>query len=160
MLSTRLHLNLLSVQNLMNLNHFYEKIIKRFKEEGEDAFLREQLEWLGIESDKINTVIQESKMSRFKNSMRIVNCAFEAQVDKTMSKADNSDFKDSIKDDLKVLCEEIPDETKKKTVMDVLKRNKNVLSKPNIETLREYFDFPYKMEVKDGTYTIRRIEDK
>ena len=153
-----LHLNVLSLQNLKNLKEFYEKIIHRFDTEGEDAFLREQLEWLEINADEINRIIQESKISRLEKSFKIVKEAFEAQVDKPMSKADNSDFKDSIKENMKVLCEEIQDEKMKKTLMDVLRKNKNVLSKPNIETLRKYFDFPYEMEVKEGIYTIQRIE--
>ena len=155
-----LHLNRLSLQNLMNLNKFYEKIIARFELEGEDAFLREQLEWLEINSDEINQIIQESKTNRLDKSLKIVINAFEAHVNKTMSYVESLDFKNSIKTELMVLCKEIRDENKKATLEDVLTKKGHALTKPNIETLRNEFGFPYKMDVKKGTYTIQKIEDK
>lgn len=57
------YLNLLSMENLENLNQYYQRIIERYDSEGKDAFVREQLEWLEKTSEEIEEIIKESSIS-------------------------------------------------------------------------------------------------
>lgn len=164
-----LRLNPLSYQNLENLNRFYDRIIQRFEDEGKDAFLREQMEWLNIPEKEIKRILNDSKETRIEESKVRIREAFEQKVGIPMTKSQNCDFKAGIKQDLILIYKEIDNETRSHSAsQDAL-----AISNEEVSFLRNVFGLPYEMKVmrkgskmEDGSkleesiYTICRIEKK
>lgn len=88
-------LNLLSRQNIENLNRFYNRIIEDFdkKEYGENAFLWEQLRWLHKSDDEIAEIISRESISHYERSKQNVIEAFGKIVGQTLKKKNSSKLK-------------------------------------------------------------------
>lgn len=164
-----LRLNPLSYQNLQNLNWFYDRIIQRFEDEGEDAFLREQMEWLNIPEKEIKRILNDFKETRIEASKVRIREAFEQKVGIPMTKSQNCDFKAGIKPDLILIYKEIGNETR----LHSASQDALVISNEEMSFLRNVFGLPYEMKVmrkgskmedgsklKESIYTICRIEEK
>lgn len=164
-----LRLNPLSYQNLQNLKRFYDRIIQRFEDEGEDAFLREQMEWLNFPEEEINRILNDSKETRIEESKARIREAFERKVGIPMTKSQNCDFKAGIKQDLILIYKEIGNETR----LHSASQDALAISSEEVSFLRNVFGLPYEMKVmrkgskmedgtkaEEGTYIICRIEKK
>ena len=150
-------LNPFSFYNLENLNQFYNMIIERFLKEGEDAFLYEQLEWLGKNEEEICTIIWKSKEERVSRSKRVIDQVFKDNLDKPMDERKSKKFKKEIKDVLRILYSEIKDEEQRRVRENALLKGDRPINKEDLKVLREEFGIEYKMDVNDGIYTIRRL---
>ena len=143
-----LYLNRLSMKNLENLDSYYNRILKRFDEEGEDAFLREQLEWLGKTSEEIDDIIKNSKISLLNKYHADVVKKIEAKLNKKMKKKENADFKETIKKEVLYMLEQMEETYPgRNTYRDVFYKKGREISKPAMDFLREHWNLPYEIEL-------------
>ncbi len=158
-----LFLNPLSVRNLEILGGFYTKIIDAFDKEGENAFVKEQLSWLGKPPEEAEEIIQESQLADVEKSHKVVVEIIENNLNKVMNLNDAKTFKEKIHKDIKVLINnvdhEIPDWKK---VSNSLYKTDRPISKGDMDFLREHCDLPYVLEVdnKSKTRTFRCAVDE
>lgn len=155
------YLNLLSMENLDNLNQYYQKILERYDAEGKDAFVRQQLEWLGKTSEEIEEIIKGSCISTAKKYHADLKEKFEKIVEVEKTREQAIEFKKDISDKLRYLVE-LVDETipEREKVLSAVKRNDRPLSKKDMEFLKEYCDLPFWLEVQEGNYTLHQDENK
>ena len=150
-----LYVNLLAYKNLQNLYSYYENIVERMDEDGDDAFIREQLSWLGLAEEEVNKII----LGQIEVCRGRVIKAFEEQVKKSpVPKDDFTNFKLTIKDDLILLLEQVAEKDKKyNTVEEAIKKNERVISSNNMDYLRCNCNIPFIVNSNgDGTYTVER----
>lgn len=156
-------LNQLSLCQMDKLKIYYDQMVTKFDEEGEDAFVREQLRWLGKQEGEIEGIICENKKTAEEKSRDQVCCLFDGIADKPLAEDVAIEFKKKVKDDLLVLlqsCEECKD---KQTVVNSIKKPDRAISSKNMKYLRENCKLPYVMDVKsnaeDGEtiYTLKRL---
>ena len=160
-----LYLNRLSMKNLENLDSYYNRILKRFDEEGEDAFVREQLGWLGKTSTEIEEIIKNSSTSTLEKYKVDVIDKMNQIVDREMSTQENIAFKNTIKDKLLYIIDKMgKTNSDYQKVHDAIYRTDRPLSKNNMDFLCDFCGLPFSMEVnkqgkgKEGTYTIRNSD--
>lgn len=152
-----LYANLLAYHNLQILYSHYENIIERIDEDGADAFVKEQLSWLGLTEEEVNDVLRgEIEGCR----LRVIK-AFEEQVEKSpVSENDFKEFKLTIKDDLILLLGQVVEIDKEhKTVEGAIKKGKDrVISSKNMDYLRNNCNIPFIVNPNgNGTYTVERV---
>ena len=150
-----LYVNLLAYKNLQNLYSYYENIVERMDEDGDDAFIREQLSWLGLAEEEVNKII----LGQIEVCRGRVIKAFEEQAKKSsVPKDDFTNFKLTIKDDLILLLEQVAEKDKKyNTVEEAIKKNERVISSNNMDYLRCNCNIPFIVNSNgDGTYTVER----
>lgn len=154
-----LYVNLLAYQNSRNLYLYYDNIIRKIDEDGDDAFVREQLSWLGLAGEEVNKII----LGRIEVCRGRVIKAFEEQVEKSpVSENDFKEFKLTIKDDLILLLGRVVEKDKEhKTVEDAIKKGKDrVISSKNMDYLRCNCNIPFIVNSNgDGTYTVERAKE-
>ncbi len=152
-----LYVNFLARTNLQNLYNHYENIVKSMSEDGDDAFIREQLSWLGLAEEEVNKII----LGQIEVCRGRVIKAFEEQVKKSsVPKDDFTNFKLTIKDDLILLLEQVAEKDKKyNTVEKAIKKNERVISSNNMDYLRCNCNIPFIVNSNgDGTYTVERAK--
>lgn len=152
---------------IMLSSDYYDKILKNFDCDGEDAFLKEQLRWLGKSEKEIGDIIARSKISREEKSRQAVLEKFEEIQNTEMDKEEAVVFKKEVRADLLVLVQGIDESnTEKEKVTESLKKNDRPISKENMEFLRKYCNLPYEMVVekasgssgkKESTYVVRGV---
>ncbi len=160
-----LYLNCLSERNLQNLGRFYNKLLERFDEDIDDAFVREQLEWLGKMSAEIDEIIKNSFTSKLEKYKADVIDKINQVVGHKMSKQENIAFKKTIKDKLLYIIDKMgktnPDY---KTAHDSIYRTDRALSKKTMDFLCGFCELPFSMEVnergkgKESIYIIRNSD--
>ena len=154
-----LHLNPLSFINLENINKYYIKLLSEFDKYGENAFVHEQLRWLGIVDEDAQRIIDESKISRLQKAKQKVIDAFNENVDKKMDVKANRELKNRIRDELQILVEGIDDNNAdKKKYLDAIRKNDRVISKFLMRFLSDYCDIPFEMlEEGKSIYILKAI---
>ncbi len=153
-----LYVNFLARTNLQNLYNHYENIVKSMSEDGDDAFIREQLSWLGLAEEEVNKII----LGQIEVCRGRVIKAFEEQAKKSsVPKDDFTNFKLTIKDDLILLLEQVAEKDKKyNTVEEAIKKNERVISSNNMDYLRCNCNIPFIVNSNgDGTYTVERAKE-
>ncbi|RHC12131.1 hypothetical protein DW856_19295 [Roseburia intestinalis] len=95
-----LMLNLLAYHHLEILCSYYQRIIECFSTYGDNAFLQEQLKWLGKNKKETDEVINGCMKSRLDEARENVIDAMEQNKEKEMTKEEAKAFKLSIKDEL------------------------------------------------------------
>lgn len=160
-----LYLNCLSERNLQNLNRFYNKLLDRFDEEGDDVFIREQLEWLGKTSAEIDEIIKNSSTSTLEKYKADVIDKMNQVVGCEMSTQENIAFKKTIKDKLLYIIDKMgKTNSDYQKVHDALYKPDRPLSSKNMDFLHDFCELPFSMEVnkqgkgKESTYTIRNSD--
>lgn len=157
-------LNQLSLCQMDKLKNFYDQMVMKFDEEGEDAFIREQLRWLGKQDCEIEGIISEDRKTAEEKSRDKVCRLFDEILDQAMPENAVVEFKKKVKDDLLVLlqsCEECKD---KQTVVNSIRKSDRVISAKNVKYLRDNCKLSYVMDVKSNTedgetyYTLKRSE--
>lgn len=155
-----LYLNLLSVYQMDNLKGFYKQMIDKFEEEGEDAFLREQLRWLGKSEKEIEDMIAQSRITEETRIRKEVCEKIDNIVDTPMNKAEAIDFKNMVRDDLISLVHFCQGSSDKDSVENNLKKNERPISDKNMNYLRENCMLPYRVEKSNENeikYTFKRV---
>ncbi len=172
------YLNLLSYRNIQLKCQYYYKIIKKFEMEGEDAFVKEQLKWLGKTDEEVEELIIESMLSKEEKCRKIVLERFkelfvdEEGIEKEAHKKtvdESKEWKNKIKKELLTIVENteygkgnIEEKNKFKDNKEAVIGNikKNYITKPTMEFLRIYCGLPYTVTVKDKIWTISKYKDK
>ena len=165
-----LFLNLLSFRQIEILAQYYNKMLKSFSSDGEDAFLKEQLRWLGKSDAEIEYIIGEAKISREEKSHQSVLNKFNEVEGKAMDKGEAIALKKDVRDDLLVLVQGVEkNSSEKDKVIDSLKKNDRPISKENMEFLKEFCNLPFVIVVekasnssgkagkKGSTYVVQRV---
>ncbi len=155
-----LYINLLAFEHLENLSQYYYRIIRRFDEEDEDAFLREQLGWLGIVDAEIERIILDSKLSQLSKDRRTVVEAFNQILNQSMNRDEAIEFKKTICEELVRLAEAAEcDDKKRRNTATTFSKNDRPISEKSMKFLEEFCDIPFILERKKGEYTIRSISE-
>lgn len=156
-----LYLNMLSIKNFDKLNLHYQKILEHFEGEGTDAFVREQLTWLGKTPEEMDEIIKDSKITKEEKNYSFVMEKLQEIVDVSKEEKEAIDFKKGIADKLLVLVEAVDESiSERNTVINAIKKNDRPLSKKNMDFLREYCNLPFSMDAKGNKYTLKRCEIK
>lgn len=171
LLEFSLKLNKFAFEQYRYLQGQYQKIIKRFEEEDSSAFLREQIEWLGRKSNEIDDITKEEADRLIERVSKIL----EDVVGKVLTKKENLELRDNIREDLKELLtitlENSQDIKLKKELRakigefgkssiskkdDSSSSNPRILTVDRFNTVTEILGLGYKMEPKEdkesGTY--------
>ena len=156
-----LYLNMLSIKNFDKLNLHYQKILEHFEGEGTDAFVREQLTWLGKTPEEMDEIIKDSKITKEEKNYSFVMEKLQEIVDVSKEEKEAIDFKKGIADKLLVLVEAVDESiSERNTVINAIKKNDRPLFKKNMDFLREYCNLPFSMDAKGNKYTLKRCEIK
>lgn len=113
-------LSLLSFTHLENLRKIYGDILCRFEEDGEDAFIKEQLSWLGKSDLEARKIIEDSKRSQLDQARETVIDEMRKQLGIQMNSGEAKEFKRKIMKELvtlakMALCEETEREKAKRS---------------------------------------------
>lgn len=153
------YLNKLAASHVEDLNSYYQKVIDRFDVEGENAFLREQLSWLGIGKEMADRIINEE----LEETEVRINGLFEELVEKSpIGGEDFKKFKENVKGDLLRLLKNVEERDEEwDTVYNSLRRNDRVISDNVMDYLRCNCNIPFIVKSnRDATYTVKRSEEK
>ena len=145
-----LFLNLLSVYQMDRLKGFYIDIIEKFSREGEDAFVREQLRWLGKGEIEIEEMIEQSKITEETKLRREICAMIDGILGSPMTRAKALDFKNEIRNKLRTLVHFCQNSNDRQTVEKNLGKTDRPISKPDVEFLRKNCKLPYMVEVKSS----------
>lgn len=154
-----LYLNLLAYQNYKNFKRFYERVINEFDKNGEDAFVRIQLGWLGIDGEKADMIIKDSKLRTVEKCRKQINDWMEKISNNPMSK---EEYRSELKD-IRTQINFLADVTKDKEGFEAntitnIKKGDRILSSGQLEYLNKFYEIPYKVITKKSTYTIIKEE--
>lgn len=139
---------------------FYQQQMECLEKEGDDAFLKTQLEWLGLnESDTQKVMIRgsEEEKSKLRDSIQEV---LDEYVGKSLDKDENLELKARVKTDLINLLNHYQKHDTKKMV-DSLKKNDRPISSGNFDAIMKIIDLKYKMTSNRNPqiYCIQKVED-
>lgn len=149
------------MKNFDNLNLHYQKILEHFECEGKDAFVREQLAWLGKTPEEMDEIIKDSKITKEEKNHSFIMAKLKEIVDVSKEEKEAIDFKKGIADKLLVLVEAVDESIpERNTVINAIKKNDRPLSKKNMDFLREYCNLPFYTDAKGNKYTLKRCEIK
>lgn len=155
--------NRLAFQNIENLNMFYNSILEKFDEYGEDAFLREQLLWLGKTEEDSQKIIDDAKKSLYEKCREKVLDALEKICNDSIEKNAWVHFKNNLRDDLLVLLKHVQEKNKDckdvETHVNTTKKNNVCISKQYMKFLHDYCDIPFRLTCVASVYTVHRIEE-
>lgn len=136
-----------SLYKSKNLYEYYQRIIERFDKEGDEAFLNEQAEWLGIPVNQINMEIIEEKEDKLRENVNVV---LQGYCDKELNKEEYSELVIKIRDDLKKLLNMNKDERQEvETIIKELKKNDRLISADKFAKISSLAKLDYNM-VKKG----------
>lgn len=145
-----LQLNPLSVCQMDHLKQFYNQIMDKFELEGEDAFVREQLRWLGKKEQEIENIISENKVTAEERSRKEVCRLFEEVIDKPLKEKDAIVFKGKVRENLLVLIQSCEESKEKQTVENSLKKLDRPISGKNMMFFKLNCKLPYTMKVESS----------
>lgn len=157
-------LNQLSLYQMDKLKSFYDQMLTKFDNEGEDAFVKEQLRWLGKKEDEIEGIISENKITAEERSRKEICRLFEEIIDKPLKEEDAIEFKKKVREDLLVLIQSCEKGKEKQTVEGSLKRVDRPISAKNMKFFKENCKLSYIMEVESSKedsetyYTLRHAD--
>lgn len=151
------YLSRLSFQNIENLSNYYLRIIEKFETEGEDAFVKEQLRWLGKEGEA-EKIIEESKYSRIEKALERITEKIRESGMKWMPLKVYDDFmnEEPLKSDLKTIFKPIYEEYEvddnklakdwRKTVWDAITKTTSHITPIHVNGLIKCCGFPFGLE--------------
>lgn len=155
--------NRLAFQNIENLNVFYHSILEKFEKYGEDAFLREQLLWLGKTEEDSQKIIYDAKKSLYEKCREKVLHSLEEICEKPIEKNEWVHFKNNLRDDLLVMLNHVKEKNKDckdvETHVNTTKKNNVCISKQYMKFLHDYCDIPFRLTCVASVYTVHRIEE-
>lgn len=166
------YLNSLAVRHIEYLICYYRDVVSKFETEGDDAFAREQLSWLGRTGKIADEIINESKLTEESESRSRVIEALNNIVGKKMVRQEYQNFIDGILTDLRVLAAQpidFPGELERtneqfekwNTIKREFNKTGKVLSKQSMEFLRIYCRIPFRVDNdRKGGYMVQFTDQK
>ena len=153
--------NMFSVNRVRNLIQYYDRLVKAF-EEDENAFLKQQAEWLEISDEELQKAIKESKASLWQENHSKMKDAIENVIqDKKglLTEAENKEWKMGIKESLNFFLNERKDKRKHVKGDLGIHKNDRPLTPELFNTCMKIAELPYHMtKTKDEFYC--KIERK
>lgn len=155
-----LYLSMLSFQNIENLSNYYLRMIEKFEAEGEDAFVKEQLHWLGKDREA-EDIIKESHKSNIQKALeRIVTRIHEAGVEwMPIETYDNFMNEEQLKSDLLTIFKPVYEKRGNiqgknmfKTTWNALRKTTSHVRPAHVDCMVEYCGFPFKLEEQGKKY--------
>lgn len=142
-----------STYKVEKLDEYYERLIQRFDEEGDAAFLHEQAEWLGFSADQINMDFMGEKERKLTEK---VNAVLQKYCDNELNRDEYSGLVNNIREDLKELLSMNKDKGQEvEKIVNMLNKNDRIISEESFAKIGTYIKLDYVMEKKDkSTYCI------
>lgn len=146
----------LSVEQCDYLYDFYDSIIKKFDVEGESAFVKEQVQWLGYTGEEQDQYVKKLMETIKEKICRIL----DTYVDKEMNKEMNLIMREELRENfIKLLksCSEHESEEVKSLVVElkkasgVGKKNPRTIAEEKFNQIMEILKLKYKMEKPTGS---------
>lgn len=154
-------INPFSIIALSKKIQFCRTLLDRFKEEGELAFLRTQMEWLDMSVDDIEKVVVVGSEERKDYLRKKLEEVLRELTEKKLSKAENIDVKlDRIRPILDPLLKIILEKEKYKQFKELLRKNDRTFSPDKFNECMNYIGLMFEMmEGKEkNTYIIYSTE--
>lgn len=154
------HLNLLSFQNVENLNQYYAKMLDEFEEYGEDAFAMKVLKWLNVTDEEIKSIIISEKMSLYEKSRTAVIDALNDIAGGSYTEKEIQEFQRKIQKDLLVLVDSVgPTHPEYKKYHDAAYKKGRKISSAFMRFLNKNCDIPFEIIVSNSMNTVNRIAE-
>lgn len=154
-------INQFALERLEYLKLFYENMLEKYDDEGEYAFVKVQLGWIGKNGDEIESIIKSEIKDKLEEAKKIVVSKFEEFLGKEMDAGENKEFVKSVKNELLYLIKAAREREgggELKTVYDIVYKG-TTLTEKGMDQLRQCCNLGYKMEKPTGrTYRLIRVE--
>lgn len=105
-----LYISELAKKHIYNLLEYYDSICKLFEKDGEDAFIKEQLRWLGCSEEDIEEKILEWQLNEEEKAIKTINDTIGKLVNIPINSERNGRIKEELCDEFLVLINSITDE--------------------------------------------------
>lgn len=164
-------LSRLSFENIQNLYGYYRRIVKKIETEGEDAFVKEQLHWLG-KDDEAEDIIKESMHGRIEKALEYITTRIQGagtgwMPEELYDKFMNEELlKTSLMTIFKPVYEEyqaVDQNTTGKdmrfTVWNALRQTTTHVTPKHVNFLIERCDFPFRLEEKREEEQGKRVKE-
>lgn len=156
-----LMINQFALERIEYLKNFYEEMLEKYDCEGEYAFVKVQLGWIGKNSDEIESIIKSEIKDKLEEAKKIVVSKFEEFLGKEMDAGENKEFVKSVKNELLYLIKAAQEREgggELKTVYDIVYKG-TALTEKGMAQLRKYCNLNYKMEKPaGGIYKLTKAE--
>lgn len=158
--------NSFSLKRFRTLMVFYQEMLQKISED-EDAFVKQQASWLGINEEKVSMAIQESKeeLDEMHRNQIIEILTSQGYVGKELSKEENmKQLKPDLKEDLLYFAKikqnyDGEDDAKIRKAVNALNKNDRTISEKDFNLFMKISDLPYNMKKKGAdVFKIEIIE--
>lgn len=158
--------NSFSLKRFRTLMVFYQEMLQKISED-EDAFVKQQASWLGINEEKVSMAIQESKeeLDEMHRDQIIEILTSQGYVGKELSKEENmKQLKPDLKEDLLYFAKikqnyDGEDDAKIRKAANALNKNDRTISEKDFNLFMKISDLPYNMKKKGAdVFKIEIIE--
>lgn len=161
----RVELNRFSEYALEKQEKECRRIIRKFKEGDKKAFLRTQLEWIGVPESEVELVISKMQEEEKENLEKRLTILLDGVVGKPYDKKAKKKFsKDSLREDLASLVELIMGDEYTDKVATSIKRPDEGISRQTFNEMMRITGLPFCMEMKkaegNGIFYIRRTTEE
>lgn len=137
-------MNALAFKNLSNLNEYYREMIGKFDEYGENAFLREQLRWLGKSDQKREDLVEELNLPLIEKSRKNVIERLTKEEGKKLTIEEYINLHNEIRKDIKILISNVDESIKdRKKYGNACDKNDRAISEGYMKFLNEYCGIPF-----------------
>ena len=153
--------NVFSINRVRYLIQYYDHLVKAF-EEDENAFIKQQAEWLEISDEALQKAIKQSEESLWEKNRSKMEEAIEKVIqDKKglLTEAENKEWKKTVMESLKFFLNERKDKREHVKGARGIHKNDRPLTSELFNTCMKIAELPYHMtKLKDGLYC--KIERK
>ena len=139
----RLIVNSFAVARCRNLREFYGKMMDEL-ENDENAFVKQQISWLGIEEKKVDFIIEKSEADKRRSFQERLEEAIRPVLDIEMTDKENKEWKLSVKEELVYFLQRDEGHTINEAA-DIKKKDR-VLSKDKFDRCMIQADLLYQMD--------------
>lgn len=159
-----LQINPFSIDNITAQIKFYNQQIKRFKEEGELAFLKTQCEWLNISDDNIEDMLVCIGEERKEKLQDDICAALDSQLEKNLTRDESIELKKDIKNQIKELLEQkMYGDSNLNKYLEEIRKLDRPFAGSTINEVLDKLDLPYIIEDsgarRDKVYVVKKREE-
>lgn len=159
-----LQINPFSIDNITAQIKFYNQQIKRFKEEGELAFLKTQCEWLNISDDNIEDMLVCIGEERKEKLQDDICAALDSQLEKNLTRNESIELKKDIKNQIKELLEQkMYGDSNLNKYLEEIRKLDRPFAGSTINEVLDKLDLPYIIEDsgarRDKVYVVKKREE-
>lgn len=156
--------NSFSISRCIDLKKYYSELKEKI-EKDENAFLKQQAEWLGLSEDKLNRAIAEFEVDEFTKNFKMLKNEIEDIIDNKQGKLteeENIEWKIKIRKSLEFFIEKAEQEGEKIKGSSGIGKSDRPLTEDLFNTCMDVAQLPYSMkkslQKEDSYCTIIRKE--